>query len=575
MNIDARYVTSGAASGRWRKSGIDCLGELPWGSHICQLYASRADLLEVLVPYFEAGLLSNEYCIWITSDALPKAEAIAALRAEVPWLDRCVAKGQIDILDCSEWYLAEGGFDGERVCQAWARKLEAATARGFDGMRLSGDTYWLGAADWESFVTYEARLDPVIVEGPILALCTYALEKMGAKEVFDAIANHELALVREGGAWSSFKSFARHRTERLSRENEARLGATIDGASDEIVTVDVHGSILLANAAARQMFGYEPHEIPAVQIGALVPDLWDAGKAGEASERLRRQIGASHEGEGRRKDNTTFPIEWTLRTTNANEQQLFVGCIRDLTRQREAEERIRKLHADRVDAIGGMATALAHELNQPLAATTTYLHAAQRLLRMPSGVRPASLEKTLAAATEQALRAGRILKHIREFVVRGEPDKSVCSIHQLINDACILTQESAKQVGVEISFNFRAVDDSVVADRIQIVQVIVNLMRNAVDAMRETAERKLELLTSSDGATVRVAVKDTGHGVSQTLKARLFEPFATSKANGMGVGLSVSRSIIEAHHGEMSVSEAPGGGAIASFTLPLATNAMT
>ncbi|PPD44751.1 MAG: hypothetical protein CTY15_05975 [Methylocystis sp.] len=574
MNINAPNVTNSVAAKALRRSGVACLGDIPWGSHICQLYNNGADLLEVLVPYFKEGLLSNEYCIWITSQALPKAQAVAALRAEIPWLDDCLAEGQIDILDYRDWYIRDGAFDGERVSQGWTEKLDAALDRGYDGMRLSGDTFWLGDEDWEPFVRYEARLDPVIIEQPILAICTYALGRLGTKEAFDAIANHELTVVRERGHWSSFKSFARHRTERASRDNEMRLRATIDGASDGIVTFDASGAILLANAAAQQMFGYESCDMLGQQIGALVPQL--SHEAGEEDflARLQEAIGSSHNADGRQRDDTLFPIEWTLRAVNAGEQDLYVGFIRDLTQQREAEVRIQKLHADRINAIGGMATALTHELNQPLAAATTYLHTAQQLLRMPAEARPASLEQTLKSASEQAVRAAKILKHIREFVVQDEPDKSVCGLHQLIDDACSLTHGSAQQASVEMSYSFRAVDDSVIADRVQIVQVIVNLIRNAVDAMRDRPERKLAIMTSSDSESVRVEVRDTGRGFSGADKARLFQPFASPRANSMGVGLSVSKSIIEAHYGQISMVSHEHGGATVSFVLPLANSRM-
>lgn len=561
------YVNAvcGEAPREMRRSGVDCLGDLPWGSHVCQLYRSSADLLEVLVPYFREGLLSNEYCIWITSDILPKSDAVAALRAEVPLLDEHVANGQIDIFDYREWYIAGGAFDGESVSHRWSEKLDGALARGYDGMRLSGDTFWLSDDDWESFVVYEARLDPVIVERPILAICTYALEKLSMREAFDAVANHEYAIVREGGVLSSFKSLARFRSERASRENESRLRATVDGASDGIVTFDAAGIVLLANAAAQQMFGYESYEIIGTHVGALVPDLWEAHCASESFAQ------SGLDAEARRADQTSFPVQYSLRAAVAREQRVIVGCIRDLTLQREAEERIKKLHSDRVEVIGEMATALAHELNQPLAATTTYLHTAQRLLRMPADARPVSLEKILGSATEQVLRAGKILKNIREFIVWDEPDKSVCHLHQMIEDACMLTQGSARQASVELSLRFRAVDDAVVADRVQIVQVLVNLIRNAIDVMRNAPERKLDIVTSSDSATIRVEVLDTGDGISESQKERFFEPSTTSKASKLGVGLSISRSIIEAHYGEMSASRGSQGGAKVSFTLPLAS----
>lgn len=557
-----------------RKSGIDCLEPLPWGSHLCQLYRDRDDLLEILVPYFREGLLANEFCMWITSESLPKADAIAALRAEVPRLDDFLASGQIEIFDYREWYLADGRFDGDRVRRGWAHKLDAALKRGYDGLRLSGDTFWLPEEEWEPFAHYESRLDPIITEQRVLAICTYALDGLGAKRMLDAVANHEYALIRENGRWTTFKSLARRKTEQVLKESETRLRATIDGASDSIVTFDETGAIVLANAAALDMFGYASFDMIGEVIEALLPDLWSAAETEGAGD-YARLVGSGRSVDGHRKDGSSFPIEWTIRSAAAGKQRLFVAFIRDLTRQREAEARIEKLHADRVSAIGEMATALAHELNQPLAATATYLQTARRLLKIPADTRPASLETALASAAEQTLRAAKILKHIREFIVRDEPNKTFCSLHQLIDDACVLTKGIAKQADVDVALDLRAVDDSVIVDRVQIVQVLVNLSRNAMEAMRGSPERRLNIRTSCADGKISVEVTDTGRGFPEGLGSRIFEPFITPKANSMGVGLSISRSIIEEHYGEISIGARPRGGAQATFSLPLARSAVS
>jgi len=545
-----------------RDSGIDCVGPLHWGAHICLMYSSREELLEILVPYFREGLHANEYCIWITSQAMTPEEAAGALRAAVPDLDDHLARGQIEIFDYREWYMPDGCFDGARVSRAWLEKLDGALARGFEGMRLSGDTYWLDDDDWEPFLQYEARLDPVIIELPMLAICSYALEKLGPRGTVDATANHEFTIIRERGRWTSFKSFARCRSEQFIHESEARLRATIDGASDAIVTCDGSGAVVLANVAAQRMFGYDPFDMIGAHVGDFVPDIGDALRGHDGAR-------ASMESEGRRRDGAFFPLEWTLSVASAKEQPLFVAFVRDLTPQRATEFRIHQLQADRLAAIGGMATALAHKINQPLTAATSYLQAAQRLMRMPEERRPASLETTLDRAAEQALRAGKLLGHIREFVSSGEPDKTLSSLHDLIDDAFALIGEAAKQMEVDVAFDFGAPAHLVLADRIQMEQVIVNLCRNAIEAMQNVPLRKLTIATSLVGDRIRVDVIDTGAGFPKEIVAELFEPFVTSKARGLGVGLSISRAIIEAHDGRIWTAPNPEGGAIVSFTLPL------
>jgi two-component system sensor kinase FixL len=560
--------------GGGRASGIECVGDLPWGAHICFIYQSGADLIEILAPYFATGLRSNEYCIWVTSESLPVGEATAALRAATPDWDVFVANGQIDVLDWRDWYKTSGAFDAERVSRMWLEKLDSALKAGFDGVRLAGDTFWLGEDEWESFVDYEARLDPIIAEKRVIAICTYAMQKSGMRELFDAVANHDFAIVKERERWTTFKSFARRRNERVLRESEARLRAIIDGACDGIITFDENAAVILANSAAARMFGYEPYELIGESVLRLAPTFLAKGQKWGLSDDLsaifKRLIGAPRSGDGRRRDGSMFPTEWTLREVQSDYQPLFVAFARDLTEQQETESRLRKLHLDRTIAMGGMASALAHELNQPLTAMTTYLGAAQRLLQMPEEDRPASIEATLGSAVTQALRAGKIIRHIREFVARGEPDKKAERLHSLIREACELTDALAKQSNVRVSMDLGAASDLIFADRIQIKQVIVNLNRNAIESMSGSPKRELNIKSQSDEKSIQVDISDSGPGFPDDFSASFFEPHVSTKANGMGVGLSICRSIIEAHYGKIWAQPNETGGSVLSFTLPLA-----
>lgn len=235
----------------------------------------------------------------------------------------------------------------------------------------------------------------------------------------------------------------------------------------------------------------------------------------------------------------------------------------------ETEARIRKLRADRLDAMGGMATALSHEINQPLTAIAAYLSVAQRLLGK-SFFKPPGVAGALDKAVQQVARAGQVVSGMRTFALHRDPDAIPHSMYDLVRDAYeSVSLEGSKDI--EASFCISSKDDRVLADKTQIQQVLVNLVRNAVEAMRGAPRRKLTLsISTTDGGMVRTDICDTGPGLSAQIQESLFEPFKTTKATGMGVGLSISRSIIEAHHGSLWAEANPEGGAVFSFTLPLA-----
>ena len=161
-----------------RNSGIDIIGDVPWGTHFCQFYQTKADLMDILVPYFKAGLENNEFCMWVTSQPLGVEEAKEALRGAVPDLDIYVEKGQIEIIPYTDCYIKEDIFDAERVLNGWVEKLNQALVNGYDGLRLTGNISWLEKRDWNYFVNYEEEIDRIIGNYQMIALCTYFLDSL-------------------------------------------------------------------------------------------------------------------------------------------------------------------------------------------------------------------------------------------------------------------------------------------------------------------------------------------------------------------------------------------------------------
>lgn len=199
------------SSGAKRKSGIPLVGDLPWGSHFCQFYQTKKDLFDVLIPYFKAGLMNNELCIWVTSDFLTAEDAYAAMNKSIPGFSEYLEKKQMEIFPYTDWYLKGGKFDLQRTLDMWMEKHNEALAKGFDGMRVSGNPYWIdNKKDWNDFACYEAEINNVIGGTNLLVLCTYSLQKCGVVEVMDVVKNHEFALAMSHGTWQivSMSGFA-------------------------------------------------------------------------------------------------------------------------------------------------------------------------------------------------------------------------------------------------------------------------------------------------------------------------------------------------------------------------------
>jgi len=265
----------------FRRSGLAIIGDVPWGTHFCQFYKSAQDLLDILVPYFRAGLESNEFCMWITSEPLGREAAERAMQEALPEFERYVREGRIEIVPYKDWYLRGGRFDPGRVLDAWIDKLEKARAGGFDGLRLSGNTFWLEKADWQAFTDYEAAIDRVIGRYRMLAACTYSLDRCGASEVLDVIRNHRFALVRRGSAWEVIES-ADIRTAREGlRESEGKYRLLFENMAEgfalyELIDDDrgrpADWRVIEVNAAYTRHTGLSRKEIAGRRMSEIFPD---------------------------------------------------------------------------------------------------------------------------------------------------------------------------------------------------------------------------------------------------------------------------------------------------------------
>lgn len=381
------------------------------------------------------------------------------------------------------------------------------------------------------------------------------------------------------GDWVYRKRALGERSAEALAQREAQLRLIYDTAPDALVVIDEKGIMQSYSAAAARMFGWTAPEVLGRNVSMLMPEPYRAQHDGYLRHYLetgeRRIIGIGRIVVGERKDGSTFPMELAVGEVRFENSRVFTGFVRDLTERQEVETRLQELqselvHISRLTAMGEMASALAHELNQPLSAIANYLSGARRLLER-QGISEPRTADALEKAADQALRAGEIIRRLRDFLARGEGERRVESLPKLVQEACALAMVGAKEHSVRLSYRFDPDVDQVVVDRVQIQQVVLNLARNAIDAMVDQPRR--ELVVSIDAAAdgmALVSVRDTGPGVDEVAASRLFQPFVTTKPSGMGVGLSISRTIIEAHGGRIWTEPHPEGGAIFRFTVRVA-----
>jgi two-component system sensor kinase FixL len=363
--------------------------------------------------------------------------------------------------------------------------------------------------------------------------------------------------------------------EALARE--AHVRSILDTVPDAMVVIDERGVMQSFSAAAERLFGYRPDDVVGKNVRMLMPSPYREGHDGYIERYLRtgerRIIGIGRVVVGERKDGSTFPMELSVGEMRSGDQRYFTGFIRDLTERQHTEARLQELqselvHISRLTAMGEMASTLAHELNQPLSAISNYLRGSQRLLQASTDERSAILRDALDKASEQAIRAGQIIRRLRDFVARGETERRIENVVKLVEEASALALVGAKEKAIRVRFHFDPEVELVLADKVQIQQVLLNLIRNAIDAMQDTSRRDLLLAAvPTDDEMTRVSVADTGSGLAQEMIEQLFQPFVTTKKHGMGVGLSISRTIVEAHGGQIWAEPNTGGGTIFHFTL--------
>jgi C4-dicarboxylate-specific signal transduction histidine kinase len=460
-----------------RMASVDVVGDVAaWGAHFCLFYETKQDLLDTLISYCKSGLERDEYCLWIVAEPLTIDEARAALKNAVPDLDRYFASSRLEIVPARDWFLPGGVFDGKTLTASWYEKLASLSARGYPGMRITGDTTWLSKKEWTHFCDYEDGLNEVIGNQRLAVLCTYPLAACGAPQILDVVRTHQFVLARRHGNWDVLET------------------ATLKRAKAEL----------------------KGH-----------------------NEELERRV-----------------AERTSELMNASEAL------------REAQAELARV--TRRTTMGELTASIAHELKQPLAGAVANSDACIAWLSN----QPPNLDEARAAADrtiEAASRASDIISHIQALFKKAAPERTRVNVNEVIEATLALIRSEALRNNVSLQTELGSQLPLVLGDRVQLQQVVLNLVMNGIEAMSGVQNRALQLRIRSarhDPNQVVVAVADSGAGIDPQIIGRIFEPFYTTKPQGTGMGLAISRSIIEAHGGRLWAEPNTPRGANFQCTLP-------
>jgi C4-dicarboxylate-specific signal transduction histidine kinase len=767
-----------------RKTGVDVVGDMPWGTHFCLFYETRADLLETLVSYCKAGLESQEFCLWVVAEPLTEDDARHALRRAVPDLDQYLADQSIEIVAARDWYLQDGTFDLNRVISGWNEKLARASAKGYAGVRVTGDTAWLEKKDWKDFCEYEESLNQAIAGQHLAVLCTYPLAACGAAEILDVVRTHQFAVTKRRGGWDvietaghkqakaeikrlneeleqrvvertsqltavnseltkevlqrqraeeallrseaylaeaqrvshtgsfgwsvssghivwseeTFRIFEfdpatkptlEHILQRTHPEDMAFVQKTLDQAARDRNALDFEHQLLMHDGSVKfvRVVGHPStnHESGRFEFVGAVTDITESKRAEalrdgeshilemiardapleETLENLVRVVEAQFDGllcsvllldeDGQHARHGAAPslpkpysdaIDglcigpkagscgtamyrrepvvvtdilldplwepyrsvaepygfrscWSTpilahsgkalgsfamyyrepRSPSPPETRALemathlAGIAIERKLAREERERLRQAQADlarisRVTTMGELTASLAHEIKQPISAALINAKTCLRWL----GREDPDVSGACEAASrlvKDVTRAADIISSISSLFKKGALQRELVDVNEMIREMIVLLRSEANRYSISIRTELAEHLPKIMADRVQLQQVFLNLMLNGIDAMKEmSGGSELTIKSEANDGELMISVRDTGVGLPAEQADQIFRAFFTTKNSGTGMGLPISRSIIESHGGRLWATGASGQGATFQFTLP-------
>ncbi|MGQ3686005.1 MAG: MEDS domain-containing protein [Candidatus Loosdrechtia sp.] len=589
-----------------RKTGIEIIGNAPWGTHFCQLYQTKEDLVDLLVPYFKSGLASNEFCMWLTSEPLAVPEAVDAMKKTIPDFESLLAMKKIEIVPSEEWYLKDGIFEKKRAINIWINKLNQALKNGYEGMRITDNTTWLKKKDWKNFTDYEEVIDSVIDANQIIAICSYSLNRCNAYEITDVFRNHQFALMKREGKLEIVESSKQKDVKAALRISEKRLcklanslgeysqlvtalkkseerlckfSSAIEQSPCSVIITNNEGVIEYVNPKFSQLTGYTRDEVAGNNARIL-----KSGKTpAEEYKRLWSTITSGNIWKGefvnKKKNGELY---WELASVSPVKDPEgrithFVAIKEDITERKQVENELRR-QRDKLEHITSQLTAANKELE---AFCYSVSHDLRAPLRSIDGFSKALIEdyadrlddegkNHLLRVRAASQRMGQLIEDLLNLsrITQAGMYRKTINLSELVATVASELQERQPERKVEFIISRGLVAN---ADPRLLKIALENLLGNAWKYTKPCSEAKIEFGVTQHNGKPAYFVRDNGVGFDMTYIGRLFVAFqrlhSANEFEGTGIGLATVQRIIHRHGGQIWAEGEIGKGAVFYFTI--------
>lgn len=545
------------------RSRIYNILDVPWGTHLCQFYRTKEELLEILIPYLEIGLKNNEFCTWITSDFFNEEDAIKAIIRAFPNIQKYLKKTQIKIIPYKKCF-KYGISDMKKVIDIWLDGINLAFENGFNGARIIVDTAWLKKEVWEKFTELEEEISKVIGKYRIRAICCYFITKCDASQVRNVVHSHEMALIKRNNEWIVIKSSKSNREEKIMEHYKGEKRETFESIPDTIKIPDYDDKI---TDCAQAILGLTSYSSKSVMADEGLYDLISKNKE-EKNERKPKKpsnlsFGRSFEHAylktGNCQPSSSLPFCGIF-----NPSQKYLGNLLGINEQaqrKQFEEKI--VQSEKLVEIGTLASGIAHGINNPLAGIMGY---AEIIIDEKS---PNQMKKYAEKIVSEAERASDLVRWLSRYSKQAkDSDITNVDLIKVINESLEALNHAWKSSDIVIIKEFQKTPN-IKGNPSELQQVFINIIDNAMDAMHKGG--KLNLSTAINNGCVEVKISDSGVGIPNENLKKIFEPFFTTKKEGKGTGLGlyVTSMIVKKHHGKIDVDSKVGKGTTFTLRFPI------